>query len=144
MNLSFVPGGGGQPDYTETTFGIRTVEMAPLPDGPRPDKFNWTFIINGEALFVKGTGWCSMDPLMDVSYERYDRFLTLAAMQHVQMLRGWGSGMPEADEFYEPLACGGPPSDRELKKLTRSGILQEMEQAVKVVVAVARQWADPS
>jgi beta-mannosidase len=101
IKLSFVPDGGGQPDYKETTFGIRTVEMAPLPDGPRPDKFNWTFIINGEAHFIKGTGWCTMDPLMDFSRERYDRLLTLAALQHVQMVRGWGSGMPETDEFYD-------------------------------------------
>jgi beta-mannosidase len=42
-----------------------------------------------------------MDPLMDFSRERYDRFLTLASEQHVQMLRGWGSGMPETDEFYD-------------------------------------------
>ena len=101
MKLSVVPDGIAEPDYKELTFGIRSVEMAPLPDGPRPDRFNWTFVINGEPHFIKGTGWCTMDPLMDFSYERYDRFLTLAAMQHVQMLRAWGSGMPETDAFYD-------------------------------------------
>ena len=100
LQLSFESDAGGQPDRVELTFGIRTVEMAPLPGGPYPDKFNWTFIINGEPHFVKGTGWCTMDPLMDFSCERYERLLRLAAMQHVQMLRCWGSGMPETDEFY--------------------------------------------
>ena len=38
---------------------------------------------------------------MDFSRERYDRFLTLAADQHCQMVRAWGSGMPEIDDFYD-------------------------------------------
>ena len=31
--------------------------------------------------------------------------------------------------LFEQVACGGPPTDRELKQLTRSGILQRVEQA---------------
>jgi beta-mannosidase len=30
--LSFIPDGGGVPDYKEFSFGIRTIKMAPLPD----------------------------------------------------------------------------------------------------------------
>jgi beta-mannosidase len=103
MTLSFVPDSSGPaaPDTQSFTFGIRTVQMAPLPGGPRPDKYNWTFVINGKPMFVKGTGWCTMDPLMDFSRARYDRFLSLARDQHCQMVRGWGSGMPETDEFYD-------------------------------------------
>lgn len=88
-------------DVSETVFGIRTIEMAPLPGGPYPDRFNWTFVINGEKHFIKGTGWCTMDPLMNFSKQRYDRFLSLARQQHIQMLRAWGCGMPETDEFYD-------------------------------------------
>jgi L-fucose isomerase-like protein len=39
--------------------------------------------------FVKGTGWCTADALMDFSYDRLERFISLARDQHVQMLRGW-------------------------------------------------------
>ena len=101
LTLSFVPDGGGQADSQSFTFGIRTVEMAPLPAGPKPDKFNWTFVVNGRPMFVKGTGWCTMDPLLDFRRERYDRFLSLARDQHCQMIRAWGSGMPETDDFYD-------------------------------------------
>jgi beta-mannosidase len=101
--LSFAPENSGQGDTTSTLFGVRTVEQAPLPGGPYPNKCNWQFIINGERIFVKGTGWCTMDPLMDFSYARYERLLQLAQSQHIQMFRAWGSGMPETDEFYE--AC---------------------------------------
>jgi beta-mannosidase len=101
LTLSFTPDGGGQADTQSFTFGIRTIAMAPLPSGPNPEKYNWTFVINGKPMFVKGTGWCTMDPLMDFSRERYDRFLSLARDQHCQMVRGWGSGMPETDDFFD-------------------------------------------
>ena len=101
MNLTFVPDNGGVPDVHDFTFGLRTIEMQPLPGGKRPDKFDWTFVINGKPVFIKGTGWCTMDPLMDFSRERYERFLTLASHEHCMMVRAWGSGMPETEEFYD-------------------------------------------
>jgi len=84
-----------------TTFGIRTIEMAPFPEGPKEDLYNWTFMVNGRPMFVKGTGWCTADVLLDFSAERYRTFLTAAQEQHVQILRAWGGGLPETDEFYD-------------------------------------------
>jgi beta-mannosidase len=101
LKVSFLPEKGKVPDLSETLFGIRTIKMEPLPGGPDPDKFNWTFVINGRNHFIKGTGWCTMDPLMNFSSERYNRFLTLAKLQHIQMFRAWGGGMPETNEFYD-------------------------------------------
>lgn len=88
------------PTYCKTSFGIRTVEMAPLPDGPREDMLNLTYVINGKPIFVKGSNWCTLDALLRFPDERYDRFLTLIKEQHVQFLRAWGGGMPESDYFY--------------------------------------------
>ena len=82
-------------------FGIRTLEMAPLPDGPREDLYNWTFVVNGRPMFVKGTGWCTCDALLRFTRDRYLRFLLAAKEQHVQILRAWGGGLPETDTFYE-------------------------------------------
>jgi len=101
LRLSFKASDSSKEAAESIIFGIRTIETGPLPGGPFPEKYNWTFIINGEPHFMKGTGWCTMDPLMDFSRDKYDRVLTLAAIQHVQMLRGWGSGMPETDDFYD-------------------------------------------
>lgn len=100
MQLSVLPSDGSG-DVQEILFGIRTVRMAPLPEGPSSQKYNWTFVVNGEPHFIKGTGWCTLDPLMDFSRERYNRFLALARDQHIQLMRAWGSGMPETDDFYE-------------------------------------------
>ncbi|MHB1454082.1 MAG: glycosyl hydrolase 2 galactose-binding domain-containing protein [Saccharofermentanales bacterium] len=106
MCLTFEPS-EGIADHKEFIFGIRTVEMAPLPGGPMPDKYNWTFVVNGISQFVKGTGWCTMDPLMDFSRERYQRFISLAKLQHIQMMRAWGCGMPETDDFYDLCSRNG-------------------------------------
>jgi hypothetical protein len=40
LKLSFTPAGGGQPDYKEIVFGVRTIEMAPFPGGAAPDTYN--------------------------------------------------------------------------------------------------------
>ena len=101
LKLSFVPNGSGLADLTQITFGIRTIEMRPLPGGPNPEVYNWTFVVNGRPIFVKGANWCTLDALLRFDRERYDRFLSLASSSHLQILRAWGSGMPETDEFYD-------------------------------------------
>ncbi len=98
--VSFIPE-NDLPTYWKTGFGIRTVEMAPLPGGPYEDKLNFTYVINGKPIFVKGTNWCTTDVLLRFPKERYERFLTLLKQQHVQLLRAWGGGMPESDTFYD-------------------------------------------
>lgn len=88
-------------DSKRVTFGIRTIEHLPLPEGARPDKYEWLFVINGQKMFIKGTNWCTIDYLMHFNKERYDRFLTLAKNQHIQLLRAWGGGLVETEEFYD-------------------------------------------
>lgn len=101
LHVRFVDEDGESASAATTTFGIRTVRMAPLPQGPSSDKYNWTFVINDRPIFVKGNGWCTMDTLMDFSRERYARLVELAESQHIQMFRAWGSGMPETADFFD-------------------------------------------
>ncbi|MFZ4395010.1 MAG: glycosyl hydrolase 2 galactose-binding domain-containing protein [Kiritimatiellia bacterium] len=101
LKLSLVADNGAAQDFKQTTFGIRTISMAPTTNGKGPTLYDWTFVINGEKRFIKGGGWCTMDSSMDFSRARYERFLTLAAQQHNQMVRAWGCGMPETDDFYD-------------------------------------------
>lgn len=101
LKLSFKPDRPGAADVKQITFGIRTLEMEPLPEGAKTNLYNWMFVVNGRPIFIKGAGWCTMDSSMDFSRARYERFISLAKSQHIQMLRGWGSGMPETDDFYD-------------------------------------------
>ncbi|MDQ1234601.1 beta-mannosidase [Paenibacillus sp. SORGH_AS306] len=88
-------------DQQEITFGLRYIEMKPLPCGQQADMYNWTLTVNDRAVFIKGSGWCTLDALMDFSRERYDHFLSLTAQQHTNFLRAWGGGIPETDDFYD-------------------------------------------
>ncbi|WP_411347253.1 glycoside hydrolase family 2 protein [Paenibacillus sp. WLX2291] len=85
----------------ETTFGIRHIGMLPSPQGTHEELYDWTFAVNGVPVFAKGTGWCTLDALMNFQREQYEHFLQLAADQHVNMMRAWGGGMPETDDFYD-------------------------------------------
>ncbi|MDE2852831.1 MAG: beta-mannosidase [Chloroflexota bacterium] len=100
LKLSFLPEAGA-PDHASFTFGIRTIEMQPAPAGPNPEHYNWTFVVNGKPIFVKGANWCTLDALLRFEAARYERFLQMARDSHMQLLRAWGSGMPETDEFYD-------------------------------------------
>jgi beta-mannosidase len=100
LTVQFIPD-KGPADRAMTTFGIRTIEMRPQPSGPKADEYNWIFVINGRPMFITGTGWCTMDSNLDFRRERYSRFLQTAKDGHCKMVRAWGSGMPETDEFYD-------------------------------------------
>lgn len=91
----------GVRDKNVTTFGVRTLEMRPYMGQAAEDTYNWQFVINGEEIFIKGANWCTLDFGMRFTRERYHRFLSLAKNQHIQILRAWGGGMPETDEFYD-------------------------------------------
>ncbi|MCC6730922.1 MAG: beta-mannosidase [Chthonomonadales bacterium] len=100
LHLTFRPR-RGEPSAVTTTFGIRTVETRPLPGGPNAATYRWTFVVNGRPLFLKGANWCILDALLRLDRARYARFLTLARDQHTQLLRAWGGGLVETDDFYD-------------------------------------------
>ncbi len=91
---------GAIPQYFSEISGIRQIEMRPLESGPDEKLYNWRCFINGKYIFLKGTNWCTLDALLRFPNERYDRFLSLAKHQNLQLLRAWGGGMPESDYFY--------------------------------------------
>lgn len=88
-------------DRKVVNFGIRTIEMRPVSGTPDHKTYNWKFVINGRPIFIKGANWCLMDFLMDLSPERYGRFLGAAKEQNLNFLRAWGGGLVETDLFYD-------------------------------------------
>ena len=81
-------------------IGVRTVEMRPEVSGADEHRYCWRCFVNGRYIFLKGTNWCTLDALLRLPQERYDRFLNLARHQNLQLLRAWGGGIPESDYFY--------------------------------------------
>ena len=72
--------------------GIRTIEIGE----------NLAFKVNGKPFFVKGANWipCDVDESKH-TYETYLDLLTSAKEANMNMIRLWGGGKFEKDEFYE-------------------------------------------
>lgn len=83
-------------------YGIRTIDRE-LTAGPRTaDRWeNWQFVVNGKKLFVKGMNWTPIDVLLDLPKERYLWTLEAAKNMGIQLIRVWGGGLLETDEFYK-------------------------------------------
>lgn len=93
---------GKQIDQLKFDFGIRTIERM-VTSGPRTaDRWeNWQFVINGKKIFVKGMNWMPADLLLDLPESRYRWTLEAARNMGIQLMRVWGGGLIETDEFYK-------------------------------------------
>ena len=75
----------------EFDVGFRTLEL----DGYR-------FVVNGKPMPIRGWNWVPIDVLYGVPRpEKLEHLLSLAARAGVNVLRVWGGGLIETEEFYE-------------------------------------------
>lgn len=86
-------------------FGFRTVELIqePVTKGNLEDGSTFNFRINGVDLFAMGSNWIPANVLPEYSNDlEYIRYLLQSAKDaNMNMLRVWGGGIYESDEFYK-------------------------------------------
>lgn len=89
-------------DRIDFDYGVRTIERVATPGPQTQDRWeNWQFIINGRPIFVKGMNWAwPFDVMLHLPVARYQLVLDEAKAAHIQMLRIWGGGNTETDDFY--------------------------------------------
>lgn len=78
--------------------GLRTIKL-----NTSFDKFgkNFQFIINGEPIFAKGANWIPADSFINrVTDKKLEFYLKTARFSNFNMIRVWGGGYYESDEFY--------------------------------------------
>ncbi len=93
---------GKETDQLAFDYGIRTIETVATPGPQTSDRWeNWQFVVNGQKLFVKGVNWMPADILLDLPEERYRWLLGMAKNAGVQMIRVWGGGLIETENFYK-------------------------------------------
>ncbi|MDW7681758.1 MAG: glycoside hydrolase family 2 protein, partial [bacterium] len=63
--------------------------------------YPWTFQVNGQKMFAKGANWIPLDHLLRLTPQRYRRLLQLAKDANFNLLRIWGGGLYETDDFYQ-------------------------------------------
>lgn len=86
-------GSGEQRLYDAGGFrvGFRTVELTP----------DYELVVNGERTPIRGWNWVPIDALYGVPRpEKLAHLLELAARANVNLLRVWGGGVIESEEFY--------------------------------------------
>ncbi|MGM7669086.1 glycosyl hydrolase 2 galactose-binding domain-containing protein [Microbacterium sp. A93] len=86
-------------DDATRKVGFRTVEWDTAPD----DAGNpFTLVVNGQPVFVKGVNWIPDDALpVRVDRARIERRFRQALDANLNLIRVWGGGLYESDDFYD-------------------------------------------
>jgi beta-mannosidase len=62
----------------------------------------FTFVINGKHVFVRGANWIPDDHLLTrITRERLEQRVDQALGANLNLLRVWGGGIYESDDFYD-------------------------------------------
>ncbi len=79
--------------------GLRTIRLIQKADSTGSSFY---FEVNGKALFIKGANYVPADNFPStINHERYEKMIIDAALSNMNMLRVWGGGIYEKDDFYE-------------------------------------------
>jgi beta-galactosidase/beta-glucuronidase len=87
----------GVSDDTSIVFGIRTVSSAAVTVN------GWVrrdFYVNGKKVQLLGGAWVP-DMMLNRDRQRYEYEMRLCRNANVDMVRVWGGGLGETDDFYE-------------------------------------------
>jgi beta-mannosidase len=115
-------GPGGPLDGWRRRIGFRDVHVDTAPD-ERGSAF--TLVVNGVPVFARGANWIPDDCFPTrVDRERYAARLSQACAAGLNLVRVWGGGIYESDDFYDlcdelgllvwqdfPFACAAYPEE---------------------------------
>ena len=86
-------------DRREYQIGLRTLELRQNTDEYGE---SFTFIVNGVPVFAKGANWIPPDTFPTrINFEKLDQLLGDAASANHNMIRVWGGGFYESEDFYD-------------------------------------------
>ncbi len=81
------------------TIGLRTIELERKPDVAGE---TFRFRVNGRLIFVKGANWIPAHSFVaGLKRSDYARDLRAAVSANMNMIRVWGGGIYESDDFYD-------------------------------------------
>lgn len=88
-------------DAKNIRIGLRTVELVQEKDEKGKSFY---FKVNGQPLYIKGTNWIPGDSFSPrMTKEKYRKLIKDTKAANMNMIRIWGGGIYEDDEFYK--AC---------------------------------------
>lgn len=89
-------------DEYETRVGIRTVQLERTENMEQDGTGEFAFVVNGQRLFVRGSNWKPLDPLVSEADRKTRSGEALAELTalHCNMVRIWGGGIYEDEAFF--------------------------------------------
>lgn len=88
-------------DERTVKVGLRTLSYV-RADGAVDSALPYCPVINGRRVYLKGVNMVPLDHFMgSVDGKRYEKFLTQAKDANINLIRVWGGGIIEKEEFYE-------------------------------------------
>lgn len=89
-------------DSVTQQVGIRTLVLDQSPDTDEPGTRFFRFVINGVPIFARGANWIPAHAFVaTVDRDRYASLIGAAQYANMNMLRVWGGGIYETEEFYD-------------------------------------------
>jgi beta-mannosidase len=86
-------------DAREYQLGLRTIELQQTSDDFGE---SFTFVVNGVPIFAKGANWIPADTFPTrITRDGLEQLLGDAASAHHNMIRVWGGGFYESEDFYD-------------------------------------------
>ena len=123
----------------EFSTGLRLLSLKAEELASGSDQPEFQFLLNRQAIRIHGCNHVPLDALHSRDHERLQAFLDMAEDLNCNMLRVWGGGVYESDEFYDQcdrrgilvwqdfmMACSVYPQDDDFAEQLR----QEAEQVV--------------
>jgi len=99
LEISIFDSTGQRLDTVQKKIGLRELELI-----TEDDKWgqSFKFRANGRDFFAKGANWIPADAFVSrVKRKDYRELLESAAEANMNMLRVWGGGLYESDDFYQ-------------------------------------------
>ena len=89
-------------DCCEKQVGVRTIELDQSLDYDEPGTRFFRFVLNGVPIFAKGANWIPADSFPGrMEYADYEKLIRKAKTANFNMLRIWGGGIYEHENFYQ-------------------------------------------
>lgn len=86
-------------DEWQRLIGLRTIE---LDTGADQWGNNFRFVVNGVPIFAKGADWIPSDSFVTrTTQEELEFYIKSTRDANMNMLRVWGGGYYESDDFYD-------------------------------------------
>ncbi|CAK9253539.1 unnamed protein product, partial [Sphagnum jensenii] len=140
LNVSLTDSSSKEVSSKAIKIGFRKIEL--IQDPIKPEGLTFYFKVNDKPFFAKGSNWIPANVLPELVTKEYLRQLLESAKEaNMNMLRVWGGGIYELDEFYEladelgimiwqdfMFACALYPTDANFLKSVDVEIVQQVRR----------------